>query len=116
MIKEKTFAVDKSKPYILVTTLHVLELSVKDILTLNYPINLNETRLYFLEIHASLIFEEADCEVLPWRSSVAVFFKGVNTVQGYLRVEMLPGDAKFCPRLAGDKCRRGCSEKNPHPK
>lgn len=64
MIEEKTFAVDKSKPYILVTTLHALELFVKDILTLNYPININETRLYFLEIHAKLIFEEADYEIL----------------------------------------------------
>lgn len=121
MIKEKTFAVDKSKPYILVTTLHVLELFVKDILTLNDPISSNETRLYFLEIHAKLTFEEADCEVLPWRSSVAVFFKDVNTVQGYFRNKHWKCCqwilvTKLCLRLAGEKCRRGCSEKNPHPK
>lgn len=94
MIKEKNFAVDKSKPYILVTTLHILELFVKNILTFSYPRRIHETRLYFVEIHAKLIFEEADCEVLPWRSSVAVIFKGV---QGYLRVEMLPVGAGHKP-------------------
>lgn len=40
----------------------MLELFVKDILTLSDPINIKEARLYFLEIHAQLIFEEADCE------------------------------------------------------
>lgn len=64
----------------MVTTLRVFEFFVKDILTLNDPININEARLYFLEIHAKLIFEEAECEVLSWRSSVAVIFKGVNIV------------------------------------
>lgn len=64
----------------MVTTLHVFELFVKDILTLNNPTNINKVRLYFLEIHATLIFEEAECEVQSWRSSVAVIFKGVNIV------------------------------------
>lgn len=42
----------------------VFELFVKDILTSNDPININEARLYFPEILAKLIFEEVVCEVL----------------------------------------------------
>lgn len=53
----------------------VFELFVKDILTSNDPININEARLYFLEILAKLIFEEVVCEVLQWRSNVTVIFK-----------------------------------------
>lgn len=44
--------------------LHVFELFVKAILSLSDPININEARLYFIEILAKLIFEEVVCEVL----------------------------------------------------